>query len=362
MWRPLAAIPQLFTFNHQTKANGSPQQPQPPKPNVLVVGYGWGSHAFLQKLDTTKYAVQVVSEREGRLNQPSMISSLHATYTAPPPSLNYVRDTCISLDAAGSAVKGASGARYPYDYLVISVGSEANDFRIPGVRDNCMMCKTGEDIEAIRALSEKESHATIFGAGPTGLELACRLCAAGLDVTVYEAADTILPGFSEAFRKKAARQLCAMGITVHLGTPIVGVATDRIQTKDGVSHPCSSFKIWTCGIQPVGFARNLGSGVDDRLAWNGYTNVFGLGDCIRRPPPTAQNAVQQGHFLAELFNSDFAKGAQGAQGAQGGQVGQEAKAYSFRELGRALDMTDGILVEIWGIVFYFPYFRHEPLI
>jgi NADH dehydrogenase FAD-containing subunit len=348
MWRPLAAIPQLFTFNHQARTHGSQQQ-QPQKPSVLVVGYGWGSHAFLQKLDTTKYAVQVVSEREGRLNQPSMISSLHATYTAPPPSLNYVRDTCVSLDAAVSAVKGASGARYPYDYLVISVGSEANDFRIPGVRDNCMMCKTGEDIEAIRTRSEKESHATIFGAGPTGLELACRLRSAGLEVTVYEAADTILPGFSEAFKKRAAQQLCAMGITVHLGTPIVAVGADAIQTKDGVSHPCSSFKIWTCGIQPVGFARSLGSvGVDDRLAWNGYTNVFGLGDCIRRPPPTAQNAVQQGHFLAELFNSDF-----GGQGAQ---------EYSFRELGRALDMTEGVLVEIWGIVLYFPYFRHEPLI
>jgi NADH dehydrogenase FAD-containing subunit len=360
MWRPLAAIPQLFTFNHQARTHGSQQQ-QPKKPSVLVVGYGWGSHAFLQKLDTTKYAVQVVSEREGRLNQPSMISSLHATYTAPPPSLNYVRDTCVSLDAAGSAVKGASGARYSYDYLVVSVGSEANDFRIPGVRDNCMMCKTGEDIEAIRTRSEKESHATIFGAGPTGLELACRLRSAGLEVTVYEAADTILPGFSEAFKKRAAQQLCAMGITVHLGTPIVAVGTEAIQTKDGVSHPCSSFKIWTCGIQPVGFARSLGSvGVDDRLAWNGYTNVFGLGDCIRRPPPTAQNAVQQGHFLAELFNSDFTQGggAQvgGAQGAKGTQ------GYSFRELGRALDMTEGVLVEIWGIVLYFPYFRHEPLI
>lgn len=356
MWRPLAAIPQLFTFNHQARTHGSQQQPQ--KPSVLVVGYGWGSHAFLQKLDTTKYAVQVVSEREGRLNQPSMISSLHATYTAPPPSLNYVRDTCVSLDAAVSVVKGASGARYSYDYLVISVGSEANDFRIPGVRDNCMMCKTGEDIAAIRALSEKESHATIFGAGPTGLELACRLHSAGLEVAVYEAADTILPGFSEAFKKKAARQLCAMGITVHLGTPIVAVGADAIQTKDGVSHPCSSFKVWTCGIQPVGFARGLGlgSGVDDRLAWNGYTNVFGLGDCIRRPPPTAQNAVQQGHFLAELFNSDFTQGAKGAKGAKGIQ------GYSFRELGRALDMTEGVLVEIWGIVLYFPYFRHEPLI
>lgn len=348
MWRPLAALPQLFTFNVPFLAPAPPPQ----KPKVLVVGYGWGSNAFIQKLDTTKYTVQVVSEREGRLNQPSMISSLHPTYLAPPSSLNYVRDTCVSLDVSGSAVGGASGARYPYDYLVISVGSEVNDFRIPGVRDHCMMCKTGEDILAIRARSQKETRATILGAGPTGLELACRLRSAGLDVAVYEAADTILPGFSEAFKKKAARQLHAMGIAVHLGTQIVAVAEEAIQTKDGMSHSCSPFKIWTCGIQPAGFARGLGSaGVNDQLAWNGYTNVFGLGDCIRRPPPTAQNAVQQGHFLAELFNSNFAKGGQGTQGTQG---------YRFRELGRALDMTEGVLVEIWGIVFYFPYFRHEP--
>lgn len=344
MWRPLAAIPQLLTFNEPIKTR--PQAQAQPRPSVLVVGYGWGSHAFLQQLDTAKYAVQVVSEREGRLNQPSMIATLKPTYTAPPPSLNYVRDSCVSLDASGSAVVGASGVRYPYDYLVISVGSEANDFRIPGVRDHCMMCKSGEDIEAIRVRSEKEKKVTIFGAGPTGLELACRLQASGLEVTVYEAADTILPGFSEPFKKKAAQQLCAMGITVNLGKPIVAVTAEQVQTKDG-SHPCSPFKIWTCGIQPVGFARNLNPvGVDDRLAWNGYTNVFGLGDCIRRPPPTAQNAEQQGRFLAELFNSDFKK--------EGG--------YRFHELGRALDMTDGILVEIWGIVLYFPYFRHEPLI
>jgi hypothetical protein len=47
---------------------------------VLVVGYGWGTHAFVQTLDQRQYDVHVVSTRPHRLNQPSMIATLQAKY------------------------------------------------------------------------------------------------------------------------------------------------------------------------------------------------------------------------------------------------------------------------------------------
>jgi NADH dehydrogenase len=340
--RHLAAITEL-PFLHE-------QDYKPwKKPTVLVAGYGWATHAFVERISKKYYNVQVISERTCRLNQNTMIGSLAASYT--PALVDVVQDTCQSVDFDAKHL-GCIKCFYKYDYLVIATGSEAHDFGVPGVRTNCMMCKTGEDLAAIRKQVETGSTAAIvLGGGPTGIELACSLSGRGVtDIQIVEGAATLLPGFSEAFRAAVVGNLAAKGIRVHLNTGVREVTSSGVVTKGGVlPYGPAALVAWTCGVRPVEFVRSLGDGksgllVNDQLEYR--PGVFVLGDaCKNKGPATAQNAKQQGYYLAELFNSGF----------------RDKTPYTFRELGRCLNLGDGYLIEVWGVLCFVPHIRWRDM-
>jgi NADH dehydrogenase FAD-containing subunit len=322
------------------------------RPTVLVAGYGWATHAFVERISKKYYNVQVISERTCRLNQNTMIGSLAASYT--PALVDVTKDSCLSVDLAAKRLDCIK-CFYNYDYLVVATGSEAHDFDVPGVRTNCMMCKTDLDVEAIRRRADAgASAAIVLGGGPTGVELACSLYERGVaDIQVVEGAATLLPGFSEAFRAAVAMNLAAKGIRVHLDSGIREVTSSGVVTKGGVLPfaPAATLVAWTCGVRPVEFVRHLGGDlkggglvVNDQLEYR--PGVFVLGDaCKNKGPATAQNAKQQGYYLADLFNSGF----------------QDTKPYEFNELGRCLNLGDGHLIEVWGVLCFVPHIRWRDM-
>ena len=273
MFSPLSVLGSRFGyfFDEQTH----PIQPQPKKHQILVLGYGWGSRAFTQQLDRDLYDVTVVSPVNKRFNQPSMIHHMKATYTEPPSWLTILEDKAIGLDVAKQQVQGSKNT-YAYDSLVIATGSEAHDFGVPGVKKHCLMCKTAEDIEAINA-ADKEKGAFVLGAGPTGIELACKLWSQGVQVKLVEAADTILPGFSQEMQRRVAEYLDDAEIRVLKGQPIEAI-TDKeiILKKRAIPYSSDQRLIWTCGIQPEPFVRTLARGgliVNDELCcWDNFEN------------------------------------------------------------------------------------------
>ena len=324
MLRPLAALPGFLTdwFRHDLE--------EPRKPTVAIIGYGWGAHAFVDRIDRRKYDVRVVSASKNRFNQPSMIGSLTATYTAPPRWLPIEERVVASLDEVEA------------DYKVVAVGSVANDFRIPGVRDHCLFCKEPADLETLKERLPSASGITVMGAGPTGIELAYKLQTLGHSVSILEAGPCILPGFSMAFQKRVAGELDSRGISVHLQRVITGVNASSISyrwagTTTTETMPNTDLRIWTCGVRPAPLMADLR--VDDQLCVMGKPGVFAIGDCTGKTPPTAQNAEQQGRYLADAFNAEFA----------------ERQPYKFSELGRALDTTDGVFLEVFGVLGWLPY-------
>lgn len=333
MLRPFSVMATTFTNFFDPEKSSQKQ-------TVLVAGYGWGTHAFVSNIDHKKYAVTIVSERDRRLNQNTMLQSLTPTYTAAKRPV--VQDTCLSVNKKEQRLVGTKET-YPYDYLVIATGSEANDFGIPGVFKHCRMCKTEKDIEAIRSAVSTATGATVLGAGPTGIELACSLHQHGItNIQIIEGAPQILPGFSDAMRTEILRRLEAKGICLHLNRQIQAVTPAAIETKSGaIPYGANDLVIWTCGIRPVNFVRQLSDNgralaVDETLRYD--SSIFAIGDSVMgRGPPTAQNARQQGEYLAALFNADF-----------------KGPAYSYKELGRCVDLGNGLLVELWGTVFFMP--------
>lgn len=310
------------------------------KPKVVIVGSGWASDAFVRALDRSRYEVQVISERPERLNQPHMISLWKPTYSALPVPVTL--DTCVSVETDKKKVVGKQGT-YPYEYLVVATGSEPNDFGIPGVKEHCLTCKTDTDLGKIKgALKGREGESvTVLGAGPTGLELACKLSQKGHPVSVYEAAETVLPGFSPVFQTTVLRILLEKGIRMNLNQKIVGMTATSIRTREGeVADP--ALRIWTCGVRPTAFSRSLGKADSFQQL---RPDVFAIGDCAGRP--TAQSARQQGAYLATAFNTGFT----------------EKKPFVYSELGRIIDLEDQFVVEInaLGSVFVVPGFV-RPLI
>ena len=60
------------------------------------------------------------------------------------------------------------------------------------------------------------------------------------------------------------------------------------------------------------------------------SNIYGLGDIVAGPP-TAQNAKQQGYYLANYFNNDF-----------------KGEPYEYKEKGKIIHSKDWIIIDTNG--------------
>jgi len=342
MWAPFSVLAQ--------RLDGILNPPPANRPSVLVIGSGWGAHAFVGTLDQKRYQARVLSPTGYRLNQPSLIHAFPNFNTVDlrthfNPSVPQILDSAIELKER--SVKGLKDS-YHFDYLVIAAGSEAFDFHVKGVRDYCHMCKTDKDLEKIKLAKS----AIVLGAGPTGIELACKLKSEGVQVRLLEATPTILPGFSDGMRTAVHTYLSNIELPVTLNSPVQSITKDAIVLKGEQIPYGDATLIWTCGIRPAPFVRRLTGGapltVDPFLCYK--QNIYALGDCVKGYPPTAQNAKQQGIWLAHHFNSGFAS-----------SNNSNNSPYQYHERGRLLDLTYAIFIEYQGIVWHVPYFL-TPLV
>ena len=73
-------------------------------------------------------------------------------------------------------------------------------------------------------------------------------------------------------------------------------------------------------------------------------SIYAIGDITLSGPPTAQNAKQQGEYLARFFNNDF--------------VGPD---YKYIERGKIIHTKDWIIIETRYGSFRVPYL-FEPLL
>jgi NADH dehydrogenase FAD-containing subunit len=150
-------------------------------------------------------------------------------------------------------------------------------------------------------------------------------------VNVVEAANSILPGFSEQVKCRVLAEVAKKGIKLHLDHKILGVTPEAIRTSQGdVLLGRGGLAIWTCGVRPTAFARQFATPDGQLRAGGGDSSVFLIGDAARgRGPPTAQNAKRQGEYLAHFFNA--------------GRPAQHP-AYKFEELARVVDIGDKLVV------------------
>lgn len=315
------------------------------KKSVVVVGYGWGGKAFCDTIDYNKYNVTVLSKTDYMLNTPKLSKSI----------INLEDNLCIDkyrtskpFQYKNSEISNIQDLSDKYDYVVIAVGSVPNDFGIKGVNENCFFLKTLDDVQLLKNKLSKtnNSNIVIAGAGPAGIELAFQLSTQH-KVTLVEAMPQILPNFSQSTRDTLLKEFKNNNIQLLLNYKINEVTSNSFITlKDTVYFDTA---IWNCGVKlnPILTRLTNQRSIPVNGNLNFKDNMYAIGDIIASKdvgPPTAQNARQQGRYLANYFNNDFT-----------------GSPYKFHEKGKIIKTNNTILVEVNDKTYEVP-ILFEPII
>lgn len=218
-----------------------------------------------------------------------------------------------------------------YDYLVLALGSQSNDFNTPGVREHCVFLDSSEQARRFHRLLldrflQLETRTTerlqiaIVGGGATGVELAAELVDAAeqmgrygkidsdaLQITLIEAGDHLLPALPARLGNNAERELQRLGVRVITGCAVAEASADGLTTADGEKIP-AAIRVWAAGVKAPDFLSRLDGlatnklnqiEVSPELVSDTDPDIFAIGDCAGcldarnfRVPPRAQSAQQ----------------------------------------------------------------------
>lgn len=259
--------------------------------------------------------------------------------------------------------------RIAYDYLVIAVGSVADDFGIPGVQEHCRFLDTTAQALDIRQSLRKhflryarderldeKIKISIIGAGATGIEMAAEMANAVdqlrgygfnvhpgmLAITLVDSEPHILPGVQRpAIRESVARQLVDMGVVIRTGQRVVRAEHRRVVLADDTVLD-ADLALWAAGIKApdvLGRLDGLETNRDNQLVVrpNAQTTndprIFAIGDCCACPqadgsiaPPRGQVARQMGHMVVRNV-CDLLAGR------------QPRREYVYRDLGSLVNLS-----------------------
>ncbi len=265
-----------------------------------------------------------------------------------------IEEFVVKVDISNYRVITSSGLNIDFAQLVLSTGSESQDYGVPGVKEYAYLFQKLEDVEPLRqkiqdfnCSASSEKNFVIVGAGPTGIELACKfydLLDNNVQVHLIELGDCILPQGTSFNQEQAEMALNKRNIRIHLNTRVVCIQEDNVQLhqlKDEESQ--SSFLshnglVWAAGSKPVipDFDREIllkGSKlpVNDCLQVIGLKDVFALGDIANSESiqysSNAQVAMQQGELVANNLLASRAN--------------KKLKAFKFYDLGEMLSLGLG---------------------
>lgn len=212
---------------------------------IVIVGAGQGGYQAAASLRQEGFAGEITlfGEEPGLPYQRPPLSKAYmadgeAERLALKPASFYERaaityrpETRIeAIDRAARAVVSATGERVGYDHLILATG--ARNFRppIPGQEaEGVLELRTLADAARLRARLGRTRHAVVIGGGFIGLEFAAMARAAGVGVSVLEAAPRLMgralsPAMSDFF----------LGAHRGMGTEVLlGAAARRIEAEAG---------------------------------------------------------------------------------------------------------------------------------
>ncbi|WP_457614107.1 FAD-dependent oxidoreductase [Methanopyrus sp.] len=224
------------------------------------------------------------------------------------------------VDPEGKVVTTENGDTIEYDSLVLATGGEPMIPPIEGSDlDGVLTVRRFSDIEPLLRAVQESERAVIVGAGPIGVEMAHALHKRGLEVTLVEMLDRVLPQFLDGNVAAIVQERMEKeGVRVLLGSPveaIVGddsveavvvngeeIETDLVVMAAGVRPVTDLFEDLGASILPFGVEVDPALRVkrDDGGVFN---DIYAAGDCVadwcpitgeRVPSQLGTVAVRQG--------------------------------------------------------------------
>lgn len=199
------------------------------------------------------------------------------------------------VDFAAKTVTGVQGGlpfEEGYDRLVIATGAVPVVPPVEGTGLQGVFCmRTPDDAIGLREYMKENGcrSAVVVGAGFIGLEVAENLHAQGLQVTVLDAADQIMPAvFDPEMAGYARRRLRQAGIRVITGAPLSGVTGQ--ERADGVTagsaRIAADVVVLAIGVRPAteflkdsGIEMFKGTILVDEYMKTSIPDVYAAGDC-----------------------------------------------------------------------------------
>jgi NADPH-dependent 2,4-dienoyl-CoA reductase/sulfur reductase-like enzyme len=233
------------------------------------------------------------------------------------------RREVTGIDAQEQAVtvhtpEGAE--RIGYDALVLAPGAQAARPPIPGLDSpRVRTLRTVEDAVALREQVEAGARrAVVLGAGFIGIEAAEALARQGLDVTVVELADHVLPPLETELAALVTDELRALGIDTRTGIAATGIQQgaehDVVVLGDGTLLPAELI-VLSVGVRPdtavfaeAGVRCERDAIVVDEHGRTSLPGIWAVGDATvstdavtgaRRPVALAGPANRAGRLVAD---------------------------------------------------------------
>ncbi|VXB44780.1 dihydrolipoyl dehydrogenase [Citricoccus sp. K5] len=195
------------------------------------------------------------------------------------------------------------GTRYTGKNIILASGSEAKTFGLP------IGGKIMTSTEALE-LDYTPKSAIILGGGVIGSEFASAWNSFGVDVTIIEGLDHLVPNEDPEIIKILEREFKKKGIKSNLGTFFEKVE----ETGDGVKVTLADGKEFTAevclvavgrgpvtqglGYEEQGIPMDRGFVITNERLHTGVGNIYAIGDIVPGVQ-LAHRGYQQGHFVAE---------------------------------------------------------------
>lgn len=203
------------------------------KTRLVIIGNGMVGHKFLENMvksgQSEKFEITTFCEEPRLAYDRVQLSAFFSGKTAEDLSLVtpgfyeknsitvHTSDKAIAINRQAKTVTSAQGLEIAYDKLVLATGSFPFVPPVPGHdRENCLVYRTIEDLEAIAAAAKNSKVGTVIGGGLLGLECAKAIKDLNLETHVVEFAPRLMAvqideGGGAVLRKKIE----ALGVTVH---------------------------------------------------------------------------------------------------------------------------------------------------
>ena len=236
--------------------------------------------------------------------------------------ITFLRNSLTQIKFDENILEFSDNLKIEYEFLVLCTGSVTNDFSVKGVKENCYCFNTLHDLNKLKSLLQKiqnnniQRDLYIIGAGPSGVELACKINDTyedKFDITIVERSNEILSKNKIFNREEAEKALESRKINLLLNSTVKEISEQKISifSDSQIKHLNQDLVIWTAGVKPnIPYIDEKVTQINGRVLVNekfqidNYENSFAIGDIsiiksMKDLPLTAQVAMQEGNHLAK---------------------------------------------------------------